>query len=194
MAPGPELARRLARDLALRLPRARFEAFSLAGYLAADSPPSRVVLGPAGRSAAGDLAFLTRASRRLLWPAPPPRFRRAIGGLRNTEEPARPVRSRPLGTRSRTGVAAALLLEGEVDPERARAALAAAGPLAWIVEAPGRVRIADRSLEVFGRAGVRWFVLEPVSIVAVFATPALARSKKGRRALLPARAPFWIRR
>lgn len=183
-------ARPLLPRLARRAPGDRLEPFSLAGYLAAGSPPSLVVLCPPPGTAAG-LAFLERASRRLLWPGPPSRLDRAIGGLRGGDEPARGIaRRRP--ARQGGGTATALLLEGDVGPERARAALAASGPLDWIVEAPGRVRLSARELDRLARAGVRWSALEPVRLVAVCAGPALARAVRRRR-LLPPGAALWAR-
>jgi hypothetical protein len=186
-------AKALAGGVAALTPGASVDAFSVAGYLAAEDPPSRVVLCPPGRSVAADLEFLSRAARRLLWPAPAPRLQQAIGGLRNSEDPERGSRGRARRAAASGSGVAALLLEGEVDLARARAALAASGPRLWIVETPGRVRLSDRHLDAFERAGVRWSALEPVGVVALYAMPALARAASSWRNLLPPRTPVWIR-
>ncbi|HEY1435267.1 MAG TPA: hypothetical protein VGG65_07815, partial [Thermoanaerobaculia bacterium] len=129
---------------------------------------------------------------RLLWPAPSARFQQAIGGLRHSEGPVRPGRRGSASRRSR-GLLAALLLEGDVGPTRARAALAACSPSEWIVETPGRVRISRRQLDALARAGVRWFALDPVTVVALYATPSLARARAQWRNLLPATTRLWVR-
>ena len=186
-------AKSLAAGVTALAPGARVEAFSMAGYLAADRPPSRVVLCPPGRSVAADLGFLSLATRRLLWSAPAPGLEQAIGGLRTSADPARPFRERARPSATPGGPVAALLLEGEVDLARARAALAASAPRLWIVETPGRVRLSDRQLASLARRGVRWSALEPVGVVALYATPALARAEASWRRLLPPRTPVWIR-
>ena len=190
VAPAVRRAKALSRSLAAFLPGKRLEAFSVASYLAALAPPSRIVLCPPGLSIPRDLEFLSRAARRLLWPAPPARFRQAIGGLRGTDGPARPA-----GRRAASGApSAVLLLEGEVDLARARAALAAPGPRDWIVESPGRVRLSQRQLDRLARSGIRWSALEPVTVVALYATPALARARERWKRLLPGATRVWVRR
>jgi len=184
-------ARTLAREIAERMPNECVEAFSLESYLASDDAPQRIVLCAASGSVDADRRFLRRASERLLWPAPPLRLREAIGGLRNEEETPRD-RAR---TRASSSVeTAALLLEGMVGRDRARAALRAGGPRAWIVETPGCVRLERSELARLARAGVRWSALRPSGLEAVYASPALARSVGSWRGLVPKRTPVWIRR
>lgn len=77
--------------------------------------------------------------------------------------------------------ATALLLEGEVGPDRARAALAS--PVRrWIVEHAGRVRLSRKELERLRDSGVEWSALEPVRLLGV----ALA----GRTDGSPSGSPF----
>ena len=184
-------ARTLGREIAERLPEERVEAYSLESYLAADDPPLRIVLCAASGTAIADRRFLERAAARLLWPPPPRRLREAIGGLRNEEETpldsARTCESSEADT-------SALLLEGVVGRDRARAALRAGGPRAWIVETPGRVRLARPELARLARAGVRWSALRPSGLEAVYASPALARSAASWQDVLPKRTPVWVRR
>jgi hypothetical protein len=183
--------RTLVREIAERLPHERVEAYTLETYLAADDPPLRIVLCAASGEAAADRRFLERAAERLLWPPPPRRLREAIGGLRNEEEtPRDAARTRESSSADRS----ALLLEGVVGRDRARAALLAGGPRAWIVETPGRVRLARPELARLARAGVRWSALRPSGLEAVYASPALARSEASWRDFLPKRTPVWIRR
>jgi hypothetical protein len=191
VAPSRARSRTLAREIAQRLPGERVEAYSLAGYLTSEDPPSRIVLCAAAGAAASDRRFLERAAARLLWPPPPRRLREAIGGLRNEEEtPGGSARTRDAAQND----TAALLLEGVVGRDRARAALRAGGPRAWIVETPGCVRLAESELARLSRAGVRWSVLRPSGLEAVYASPALARSAESWRRLLPKGTPVWIRR
>ena len=161
-------------------------------YLSDPAAPARIILcatrGPSSRG----LAFLARASARLLWPAPPADIDAAIGGLRDSEHMPRRGRAARRGA-----VRAALLLEGPVDPLRARAALAASpafeGPRDWIVESARHVRLSVSALASLARAGVRWFALEPVEVLAVYAAPEVA-GRVRRSPWLPARAPVWIAR
>jgi len=189
VAPALRQARGLARALAERLGEDGVGAFSLASFLAADDAPARIVLCPAGRSVSADRAFLAAAARRLLWPLPPARLREAVGGLRN-EEIADGGRPAPAGA---AGPSTALLLEGEVRSPRARAALAAGGARTWIVESPGRVRLSNRELEHLARRGVRWTVLAPVLVVAVYASPGLARAARSWGRLFRPRPEVWVR-
>ena len=193
VAPPGRPARALAGRVADLVAPERAEAFSLPGYLAAADPPLRVVLCPGGASVAADLEFLAQAAARLLWPAPPARFEQAIGGLRNTDGPSRPAGRRTAAARTSRGLLAALLLEGDVGLVRARAALAASGPRDWIVERPGRVRLRRLELERLARAGIRWSALEPVTLVAVYGTPALARARARWKKLLPPATQLWLR-
>jgi len=193
VSPAARQAKALEARVAALVPMERVGAFSLAGYLAAGAPPSRVVLCPPGLSVSDDVAFLTRAAARLLWPAPPARFERAIGGLRHADESARPIGRRAVAGPSSGGLLAALLLEGVVDLARARAALDASGPRDWIVETPGRVRLSGAQLDRLARAGVRWSALEPIRLVALYAAAPLARAHAKWKRLLPAAAGLWVR-
>jgi hypothetical protein len=180
-------AREAAGAVASRAPGASVEPYSLAGYVASETPPYRVVLCPPHGSPAEGREFLRRAAERLLWPAPEPMLAEAIVGLRG------PVPTPP-GRRPRPspGKGRALLLEGIVDAKRARAALRAGGPSDWIVEGPSKVRMSGRELGALSRAGVRWAALEPVLLVALYIPPGLARFRGTWRHLVPARTPVWI--
>ncbi len=195
LAPDSRRARAASRAIAERLRGPGVAAYSLGGYADAPGAPRRVVLCPAGRSVPVDLAFLKLASRRLLWPAPHDGFRDAIGGIR-----PHPRGPRPAGARARRaarpatgGLAAALLLEGPVGPDRVRAALAAASTRHWIVESARLVRLPARLHAALERRGIRWSTLEPIEVVALYASPALARARAKWKALLPDRTPVWIR-
>jgi hypothetical protein len=192
IAPAVRRAKALSKAVAAFAAGERLDAFSMAGYLAAKSPPSRIVLCPSGRSVARDLEFLSLAARRLLWPAPPVRFQQAIGGLRNTDGPASLGQRREEAAVS-GGLSAVLLLEGNVGLVRARAALSAGGPRDWVVESPGRVRLSPRQLDRLAGSGIRWSALAPVTLVALFATPALARARARWKGLLPATTRVWVR-
>jgi hypothetical protein len=124
---APTLSR--ARGAASALERraaAGLSPFSLASYLASASAPRQVVLCPAGRSAAEDIAFLRRARDRILWEAPDDVLYGAIAGFLGLPDS---LDRGPLGRRTRRGAAAgrreseALLLEGIVDRARARTLL-----------------------------------------------------------------------
>lgn len=193
VAPAGRPAKALAAGVAGLVGGERVEAFSLAGYLGAPAPASRIVLCPAGASVAADLEFLALAAGRLLWPAPPARLHQAIGGLRTKDGPARPA-ARRAAFRPAGGLVTALLLEGEVGVARARAAFAASGPRDWVVESPGRVRLTRRELDRLARAGVRWLALEPIELVALYATPALARARSRWQEILPPATRVWLRK
>lgn len=193
VAPAGRQAKALAEGVAGLVPRERVAAFSLAGYLGAAAAPPRVVLCPPGGSVSQDMEFLALVSGRLLWPAPPARLHQAIAGLRTKDGPARPA-ARRAASRAAGGLIAALLLEGEVGLARARAALAASGPRDWIVETPGRVRLTRGELARLERAGVRWQALDPIELVALYATPALARARARWKRLLPPATRVWLRR
>ena len=192
MAPDRRSALRAAERVSASLPKARIEAFSLAAYLGAADAPDRIVLCPAGRSTADDLRFLARAAGRLLWPGPPGRLRAAIGGIRpHGEGPRRfaPPRKHEPATRT-----SALLLEGLVGPVRARSALAASSPRDWIVESARHVRLPGPLHRRLAREGIRWSALEPIELVALYATPALDRARARWRLLLPPRTRVWFAR
>ncbi len=163
--------------------------FSLAGYLASPRAPRRVILCPAGRSVGEDIAFLRDVRDRILWEAPDDVLYDAIAGFLGSSSGS-PDRVPP-GRRARRGTdregrgKEALLLEGIVGRERALALLEKSARL-WIVEGPGRVRLDRRLMDRLRQSGVRWRALEPVSVVAVLASPALARARSRWRHLLPA--------
>ena len=195
VGPGRRSAIGAADMVAASLPKARVEAYSLAGYLAATRAPHRIVLCPAGLSTAADLRFLGLAVERLLWPAPPRGLRAAIGGIRpHGDRPRREqAQSRSDAQRAVPGrVASAVLLEGRVGASRALSALAASGPRDWIVESARHVRIPARLHRTLARAGIRWSALEPIELVGLYARPALARTRGKWKALLPARTRVWI--
>jgi hypothetical protein len=198
VAPGRRSALRAAGRVAASLPKTRVEAFSLAGYLAAPHAPDRIVLCPAGLSTAADLRFLGLAVERLLWPAPPRGLRAAIGGIRAHGDRPRRAQAQPRREPRRDAVKAApgrvsaLLLEGRVGPSRALSALAASGPRDWIVESARHVRIPARLHRMLAQVGIRWSALLPIELVALYATPALARARRKWKALLPARTRVWI--
>lgn len=194
VAPTPALARSAAAFLAGRLPEA-LSPFALPDYLASPRAPRRVVLCPSGRSVATDVDFLRAARERVLWEEPEEIVYSAIEGLLGSvlSAPAPgPGRRRASASRKRAGgTATALLLEGTVTTARARA-LSSQDALLWIVEHPGRVRVDRGLMETLRRKGVRWAALDPVIVVAVLASPRLARARSRWRRLLPPETPVWV--
>ncbi len=187
-----------ASALLSRSPGATLVPAALAAYLSAPEAPAHVILcATRGRTDRGS-AFLARAAARILWPRPPAEMDAAIGGLRAPafHREAAPRRARmPRATSSqRSPLSAALLLEGSVDLVRARAALSAvgdAGPRDWIVESVRHVRLAEPSLAGFAKAGIRWSVLEPIELLAVYAAPSVARTVR-LKTWLPRGTPVWL--
>ena len=178
-------ARRLSAASGIRAP---LESFTPASYLRAAAAPSRIVLcAPPG--AADAAAFLRRWAERLLWPAPPAEIHDAIDGIRPVIASPRRVRAPELLARAER--ASARLLEGTVDARRAAAALDAGPPLDWIVESARHVRLSRRELAAMAARGVRWSVLDPVEILAVYGVPSLARSRGEWGKALPRRVPLW---
>ncbi len=188
VTPAVRPSRRVLSAVAGRVPNDRPKGFSLAAYLGSSAAPLRVVFCPEGASLSADRRFLKDAVGRLLWPSPPTRLRMAIGALRNDDDDEVP----PDGARTAPDPSSALLLEGIVGPSRARAALRANGPREWIVESPARVRLSDRELGRLASAGIRWWALAPVTLVAVSVSAELAREAASWRSWLPARTPIWI--
>jgi hypothetical protein len=169
-----------------RIPSQRIERFSLDLYLAAGRAPDRIALCPRGEDLDADLAFLSAAKARLLWPAPPWVIAEAIAGLLTNTPPARRRRAQsPAGP-----AASALLLEGVVTRARARAALASSERL-WVVESVRCVRLSVTDLAELARAGVRWAALRPVKIVGVFCSPSLSRALEQSKRGLPRGAKLW---
>ena len=189
VAPTRASARSAAVFLSQRLGGA-VTACSLAGYLASEQAPGRIVHCPAGRSLEGDIDFLQAASERSFWPPPDAIVLGAIEGLLGSLPPAA-ARGRLRRGRARDA-RTALLLEGTVTSERARAALASDARL-WIVEHPRKVRVSRSLMERLRKAGVRWSALDPVSVVAVLASPRLAAARSRWKDLVPPGTPLWIR-
>jgi hypothetical protein len=188
IAATPAEARAAVRALASRLPKACLEAFSLAAYLEAPDAPARVILCAARGPAAAGIAFLRASASRLLWPAPPEDLREAIAGLLPLPETPPLRRGRAPRRRNSGEARSALLLEGEVHPARARAALAAAAR-EWIVESVRHVRVGRRGLAALTRAGVRWSSLAPVELAGIYAAAAVARRLERE---LPRETKVWI--
>ena len=190
LGPTPAAARRFVPRLENRLPGFSLVPLSLARFLSDRRAPSRIVLCPAGASLAQDLSFLAAARRRVLWPPPGVDLWGAIAGLRGShDDPPRGARTpRPGGSRR----ASALLLEGDVTPASARRAASSGAPRLWIVERVQRVRIPDALLERLRLQGIRWAVLEPVEVIGVAASPALANSRGRWKGWLPAKVPLWV--
>ncbi len=166
-------------------------ACSLAEYLALTHAPRRMVLAPAGRSLEREIDFLRAARERILWEPPDETVFDAIEGLLGSLSHAPARRFRRGALRASEG-SAALLLEGLVTSERARAALASDARL-WIVEHPGSVRVNRPLMERLRKTGVDWLTLRPVILVAVLASPRLAEARSRWKPLLPAGTRLWIR-
>lgn len=163
---------------------------SLSRYSSDLRAPLEIVLCPPGRSVAGDLAFLREVQRDLLWPPPAAEIWSAIAGLRGSHDDPPPGAPRsPRNARRR----AALLLEGDVTLDRAQRAASSGAPRDWIVERVQRVRIARKDLDDLARLGVRWSVLEPVRVLAIAASDALARARVRWARLLPPDVAVWPR-
>jgi hypothetical protein len=60
------------------------------------------------------------------------------------------------------------------------------------VERVQRVRIAEAGLERLRLRGIRWSVLEPVEVIGIAASPALADARERWRKFLPADVPMWV--
>jgi len=189
LGPTTGAARRLAPRLEARLPAFSLVTLSLARFLSDRRAPSRVVLCPEGASLPEDLAFLESARRRALWPPPGVDLWGAIAGLRGSHEAA--PKSAPIPGPGRSRRTSALLLEGDVTPESARRAAASGAPRHWIVERVQRVRISEAGLEELRLRGIRWSVLEPVEVIGVAASPALARARAKWARLLPDGIAIW---
>jgi hypothetical protein len=184
LAPTLSRARKAAASLRLEGRDEKFTAWALDRFLDSGTDASRVVLCPAGDAVATDVAFLETARSRLLWPAPSPPLSAAIAGLLGGS-PAETEGSAP------PSHAPALLLEGRVTRQRAERALAG-DARTWIVDRATCVRLSGDELRRLSAAGVRWAALAPVRVVAVAATPALARARGRWRNLLPRGTRVWI--
>jgi len=190
LGPTSGAARALAPRLEARLPAFSLVSLSLARFLSDRGAPSRVVLCPEGASLPADLAFLDSARRRALWPPPGIDLWGAIAGLRGSHEAA--PKSAPIPGPGRSRRTSALLLEGDVTPASASRAAASGAPRHWIVERVQRVRISEAGLEELRLRGIRWSVLEPVEVIGVAASPALANSRGRWKGWLPAKVPLWV--
>jgi hypothetical protein len=212
LAPTASEAARAAQALAEQQRGLRLRPYSFGGFLRSRTPPSAVVLYPGERSLGQSVEFLRRVRRRLLWPLPSRDVLAAVSGLISRDDLAGgfggaespPLRARPPVRRllarasakaGRGGeggkLASALLLEGEVTADRAREVLASRFPREWIVESARHVRLSESEVEEIRKRGVRWRTLEPVAVLALAASPALARSRTRWKGLLPARTPVW---
>ncbi|MDQ5857134.1 MAG: hypothetical protein M3542_02485 [Acidobacteriota bacterium] len=189
VSPTVAVARAFAPRIARLLPGAALSTFSLERFLSDRRAPARIVLCPAGESLRDDVAFLKDAHRRALWPRPGVELSGAIAGLRGShDEPRAGTAPSPAG-RGRT--TAALLLEGDVTPARAERAAASGAPRHWIVERVQRVRISPAGFDELRRLGIRWSALEPVEVIALAASPELARAPSRWASRLPPGVPVW---
>ena len=170
---------------ATHLPGARLRPISLARYASDPAAPLKIVLCPAGNSVADDLEFLRAARRAALWPPPTAELWSAIAGLRGSHDA--PPSTAPPGARR----GSALLLEGNLSLPRARRAVSSGAPRDWIVERVQRVRVGRSGLDELRRLGIRWAVLEPVEVVALAASPALARARSRWAKYLPTDVALW---
>jgi hypothetical protein len=188
VGPTSSVARALAPRLAPFLAPFRVSTQSLARFLADRKAPPRIVICPAGRLLREDLQFLEEVRRRALWQRPGTELAGAIAGLRGEHDlPAGQSTPRPSG-RGRTS---ALLLEGDVTRARALRAVDSGAPRHWIVERVQSVRIAAAPLDELRRLGIRWSALEPVEVIAVAASPELARVAARSPSRLPNGVPVW---
>lgn len=188
VGPTSPVARAIALPLAPLLAPFRVSHFSLARFLADRKAPPRIVICPEGRLLREDLLFLEEVRRRALWPGPGTELAGAIAGLRGEHDPpAGDSTPRPSG-RGRTS---ALLLEGDVTSARAARAVDSGAPRHWVVERVQSVRIPAARLDELRRLGIRWSALEPVEVIALAASPDLARVAARSPSRLPARVPVW---
>lgn len=185
---SPTLAAARESRSEVRLPGARLVPVSLGTYARDPRAPLRIVLCPAGGGLEDDLRFLRQARRAVLWPPPATEVWNAIAGLRGSHDPPPP---RATASPERSGRRSALLLEGDVTLDRARQAAASGAPRDWIVERVQRVRIGPKGLDELRRLGIRWATLEPVEVVALVASPALASARSRWRSLLPKDVAVW---
>jgi hypothetical protein len=149
------------RALASRLPRARLHPLSKSEFLRRE-PLLPLILASGDGDADARRRFFERARERFLWTAPASDLYAAIEGVL-TGLPRRRQRPSPSASGD---FATALLLEGEVGPERTRAALASS-VRHWIVEHPGRVKLSPGELRRLRDCGVEWSALEPVLLLGV---------------------------
>jgi hypothetical protein len=187
VAPTAAVARRFLPHIARFVPEADLLAFSLDRFVSNRRAPARIVLCPEGQGVDDDMTFLEDARRRALWTRPGDELAGAIAGLRGSHDERAGSSPPPAGR----GRMTAMLLEGDVTTARAESAAASGAPRQWIVERVQNVRISTAGLEALRRLGIRWAVLEPVEVIAVVASPSLARTRARWAALLPAGTPAW---
>ena len=188
VGPSSPVARALGLRFAPLLTRFRVTPYSLTGFLSDREAPLRIVICPAGRSLPEDVRFLDAVRRRVLWSRPGTELAGAIAGLRGEHDAPTADRAPPRSGRGRTS---ALLLEGDVTPARAARAVDSGAPRHWVVERVQSVRMPAAALEELKRLGIRWSALEPVQVIALAASPALARATVRVRSRLPAGVPVW---
>jgi hypothetical protein len=187
VAPTAARARSAVAAVFDRLPGARLLPTSLASLAASGLATGRLVLCPGGLDVEQDLAFVSRVRARALWPAPEADLHGAIAGLLGHDLPDSSAPVSKGGSLRKV----ALLLEGRITPARTRAALRS-DTRHWIVEDPGCVRLSGRQLDTLRGRGVRWSALNPVRVVALLASPALAAARRRWQRLLPAETPVWV--
>ena len=181
------VARRFLPYLARFLPEAELVPFSLTRFVSDRRAPARIVLCPEGQGVEADVTFLEDARRRALWSRPADELASAIAGLRGSHD----ERAGSSPQRASRGRTTAMLLEGDVTTARAESAAASGAPRQWIVERVQNVRIRADGLEALRRLGIRWAVLEPVELIAVAASPSLARIRSRWASLLPPMVSIW---
>jgi len=161
---------------------------TIEGFLEDRGAGLSVVVAPDAESIDASLAFLRDVRRRILWPPPSARLRDAIAGLRD-EHVAAKHHDRQHGSLS------AFLLEGDVTKARARRALERHDVSRdWIVEDVRRVRLDAAAHARVAGAGVRWFALHPVEVVALAGETGLARARRKWVGLVPPGTPLWTLR
>jgi hypothetical protein len=188
VSPTAAAAHEAGLAVARRLPDARLVPASLHRFARDPRAPLRIVLCPQGESVAGDVGFLREARRTILWPPPAAEVWSAIAGLRGSHD-APPGGA--AAARRRSGRRSVLLLEGDVTLERARRAALSGAPRDWIVERVQRVRISSDGLEELRLLGIRWATLDPVEVIALAASPSLARARAKWARLLPDGVAVW---
>lgn len=189
VAPSKARARSAAAAARVRLSGKRVEPVSFSDLFVRGRAFDGFVLCPGGADVEHDLGFLQRARDRVLWPAPDPDLHGAIAGLLGHGHDL-PDSSAPVA-RGRARRKIAFLFEGLVTPARVRAALQS-DARHWIVESALRVRLSDRQLTRLRGEGVRWSALDPVRLIALVASPELARARRRWQRLLPAGTPVWL--
>ncbi len=180
VGPNPAVAREAAAWLSRDFPGAHLRPLSLSGYCARRGAPLPLVLAAAGLDLAADRRFLLAARERLLWSPASGDLYDAIAGVLTHLPERRVARAQSRGP------ATALLLEGDLTRERARAALGSPARH-WIVEHVGRVRLPLGEIETLSAQGVRWSALQEVQLLGIAARKAPPRGifPRGTRLFRP---------